>query len=144
MGILVAAILPLGLVLGLLLPMHTAKTAALDARTDAIAMNIWVQARLQELNEIAPSSAVSPQVPIGTGGIEKTLIEAGLRSDVSELSQDGSGTVSLRFDAVRFTRLMRWLSRTNAGWGYDIAQFRFDSGAEPGDVRATITLAPRT
>ncbi|WP_147114517.1 type II secretion system protein GspM [Tateyamaria sp. syn59] len=144
LGILVAVVLPLGLILGLLLPLNAAKSTALMARTDAIAINVWVQARLQELNAIVPADAARTHDPIGTSGIEKTLIDAGLRDDVAELSQDSTGMVNLRFDAVRFTRLMRWLSMTNADWGYTIEQFRFDAAIEPGAVRAALTLAPQT
>lgn len=137
-------VLPLGLLFGVLLPLQDAKTEQINSRTEAIALNLWVQDRVRENAQIAQVTETGIQEPIGTSGVEQSLITAGLREAITELSGEGDGTIDLRFDAVRFTRLMGWLSQADPVWGYDIAQFRFEAGLEPGNVAATLALMPQS
>ena len=80
---------------------------------------------------------------MGTSGIEQSQIDAGLRGDISDLVQDRAGQINLRFDNVRFTQLMTWLSETEPGWGYDVMQFRIEAAPEPANVSAVLTLEPQ-
>jgi len=143
LGALFGIILPLGIVLGLLLPLQEQQKAALNARTEAVALNLWVQDKVGELERLARTPDAGPRAPIGTSGIEQALIDAGLRGDVAELSGDADGVVDLRFDRVRFTQVMGWLSETAPTWGYDVTQFRFEAIRSPGDVAASLTLTPQ-
>lgn len=142
LGLLVIVVLPLGVVLGGLLPLRDARDSALDARTDALALNIWVQERAAEAQTLASLPRTGTFVPIGTSGIEQALIDAGLRAAVTELSSDGDGVVSLRFDDVGFARLADWLSEADPVWGYDIALFRMEAAERSGNVTAALTLMP--
>lgn len=137
-------VVPLGLLFAVLLPLHEAKSAQVANRTEAIALNLWVQERVRENTQIVQASTTDVREAIGPSGVEQSLITAGLRDAISELSGSVEGTIDLRFDAVRFTRLMGWLSQTDPVWGYDIAHFRFESGLESGDVAATLTLTPQS
>ncbi|MDB2408103.1 type II secretion system protein M [Jannaschia sp.] len=142
---LVLLALPLGVIFGVLLPLEDRTRAAQDARADAVALRVWVQERATEAAGLAPAATPDAvRAPIGTGGIERTLIEAGLRGAVSELSANGDGQIALRFEAVGFDALIRWLTRTEPTWGYDIAAFRLDALDRPGMVEARLTLVPPT
>jgi type II secretory pathway component PulM len=143
LGALFGIILPLGVVLGVLLPLQEAQKTALSARTEAVALNLWVQDRVGDLDRLVQTADSGPRAAIGTSGIEQALIKAGLRGDVAELSSDSDGVVDLRFDRVRFTRLADWLSAADLAWGYDITLFRFESTETSGDVAATLTLTPQ-
>lgn len=134
---------PLGLVLGVLLPLQERADAALAARMEAVALRVWVGERAAEAAALAPVAAPrDAPAPIGTGGLEESLIAAGLRGAVAELSADGAGIVSLRFDDVAFDRLADWLTGAEASWGYDIAAFRLEATDRPNRVAATLRLAP--
>lgn len=144
LGVLVLGVLPLALVFAVLLPLRAAQQDALDARTEAVAMNLWVQDRALEMAQLGAAPQASPQSAIGMSGIEETLIDAGLRDAVTDLVQDSRGQVALRFDQVRFTRLMGWLSGVAPTWGYDVNVFRIEAGPVSGDVEASLTLVPQT
>ncbi|MEO0773520.1 MAG: type II secretion system protein GspM [Pseudomonadota bacterium] len=143
LGLLFAVIVPLGLLFGVLLPLKDAKAEALADRTEAVAINLWVQERVEEYQSLKSAPQTGPKPAMGTSGIEQSLIDAGLRGDISDLSQDSAGQITLRFDDVRFTRLMTWLSETEIGWGYDMTQFRIEATPEPANVSATMTLEPQ-
>ena len=143
LGILFAIVLPLGLLFGVLLPLKDAKASALADRTEAVAINLWVQERVGQYQSLLSSPQTGPQPAMGTSGIEQSLIDAGLRGDISDLSQDSTGEITLRFDDVRFTRMMTWLSETEPGWGYDVTQFRIEAVPEPANVSASLTLDPQ-
>ncbi len=143
LGILFAIVLPMGLLFGVLVPLNDAKANALADRTEAVAINLWVQERVGQYQSLKSSPQSGPQPAMGTSGIEQSLINAGLRGDISDLSQDSAGQITLRFDDVRFTRLMTWLSETEPGWGYDVTQFRIEAVPEPANVSASLTLEPQ-
>ena len=143
LALLALVVVPLALIFGLALPLRQAQSAALAARTEAVAMNLWVQDRAGDLARLGDTPQAGPQPAIGMSGIEEALISAGLRDAVSDLSQDSRGQVSLRFEQVRFTRLMGWLSQTEPGWGYEVQAFRIEAGPVPADVAASFTLVPQ-
>lgn len=144
LGLLVVIILPVGIVLGLLVPLQDARETALEERTQAVALNLWVQDRVAEVQVLQQSPRRGPQAAVGTSEIEQDLIAAGLRDAIAELSSDSDGIVALRFDDVRFTRLAEWLSGLDPQWGYDISAFRFEATDTPANVAATLTLTPQS
>ena len=144
LAVLAIVIVPLGLVFGVLLPLYQSQEEALAARTEAVAMNLWVQDRALDLERLRQIPETGQRPAIGMRGIEEGLISAGLRDAVSDLSQDSSGRVSLRFEQVRFTRLMTWITETEPGWGYDLQTFRIEAAPVSGDVEASMTLVPQT
>lgn len=144
LGVLVLIILPVGIVLGVLLPLQDARETALSERTQAVALNLWVQDRVGEAKALERSPQRGSNQAVGTSEIEQDLIGAGLRDAVRELSSDSDGVVALRFDNVRFTRLAGWLSGLDPAWGYDISVFRLEATETSGNVAATLTLVPQT
>ena len=143
LGLLVIIVLPVGIIFGVLLPLHEARERALSDRIEAFALNLWGQERVTEAEALA---AVAPEITVridaGPSDIEQDLIDAGLRNAVQELRSDGEGVVDLRFDDVRFVRLAEWLSGLDPAWGYDIASFRFEPTDTSGNVAATLKLEP--
>ena len=144
LGLLVLIVLPVGIVVGLLMPMQDARETAISERTQAVALNLWVQDRVGDIQALKQSPNRGPRKAVGTSEIEQDLIRAGLRDAVGELSSDSNGVVALRFDNVRFTHLANWLSGLNTDWGYDITVFRFEATETPANVAATITLTPQS
>lgn len=125
-------------------PLQARHRAALAARAEAAALADWVVERAAEADRLATPDRRAPAAPIGIAGLEQSLRAAGLRAAATELGSLGDGRVELRFDAVPFTDLAGWLSGSDPVWGYDIAAFRFERGAEPGLVAAELTLQPVT
>lgn len=127
-------------------PLLNARAAATSAAAEASAMRDWVARQVAALPADTPDAAVAeaPGAPIGLSGLESSLIEAGLRDRVAQLSNAQGGAVDLEFDAVPFEALIAWLhdiSGISGGWGYDVAGFRIVRGA-PGLVTAGFTLEP--
>jgi type II secretory pathway component PulM len=143
-GLLVLVILPLAVVFGLLLPLREAHADALRAQKDAVAVQNWVVQRVGEKLELGRAPDTQPSAPIGSSGIEQSLIEAGLRTDVSDLSVRDSGVIELRFDLVTFTTLANWLSASKPNWGYTISSFRIEATDVSGKVSASLALSPQT
>jgi len=112
--------------------------AAFEARV----LRDWVAAQVAELPPeglAAPVEAVA-SAPIGISGIEQSLVREGLRERVSQLANRTSGGVDLAFEAVPFEALTFWLQDTTPSWGYRIAAFRIERGAETGLVAASFEL----
>lgn len=144
-GMLVALVLlviPVGLIWGIATPLTEGRDAALARLEETRALQAWVRARRADLppevSEAPPATA-----PIGISGIEASLVTAGLRDSVAVLSNSGNGGVSLRFDAVAFSRLMPWLDQTEAAAGYALTSFRLLAGETPDVVLADLQLDPR-
>ena len=143
-GVLVLLILPLAVVFGLLLPLREAHTDAQRAQKDAIALQQWVVQRVGEKQELGRAPDTTPSAPIGSSGIEQSLIEAGLRTAVADLSVRDSGVIELRFDLVTFTTLANWLSASKQTWGYTISSFRVEATDTSGKVSAALALTPQS
>lgn len=144
LGLLALVVLPVGIVVGLLMPLQDLRETAISERTQAVALNLWVQDRVGEIQTLKQSSDRGPRKAVGTSEIEQDLISAGLRDAVGELSSNSDGVVALRFDNVRFTRLADWLAGLDPDWGYDISVFRFEAAETPANVAATVTLIPQS
>ena len=151
---LAALLLPLGLAIALLLPLHERRQSAVTAHAEAEAMSLWLQGQIREKQaltrgntpgQMTSTSPLSQPVPapIGTSGLEQGLIAARLRPALSALSAETGGLIELRFDSVEFTALADWLSAAHPGWGYRIDRFRLEPQEQaPGRVAAWITLTP--
>jgi general secretion pathway protein M len=144
MGLLVMAVLPLAIVLGVLMPLQDQKAVAHQTLSDARGLNDWVVERSGEARRLpkggqGPSAATAP---IGSSGIEQSLIAANLRPSVSSLGVRDGGVIELKFDVVVFTQLANWMSANERVWGYDLSAFRFETTKETGKVSASLTLTP--
>lgn len=143
-------VVPLAVILGLLLPMAEARQRAADDLAQARTTTLWVvdqvgEARASGLSDVTSTVDLVAQVtPIGSSGLEETLITAGLRPSVRELGQSETGTITLRFEQVRFKRLAEWMSAWDTNWGYDITQLQIEATETSGLVLASLTLTPVT
>lgn len=143
LGLLALVFVPAALVIAVALPLIEARDAARAERADAVALRDWVADQVRTMpaeGAQIDASADTPQ-PIGISAIEQSLVDAGLRAQVTDLSNRDDGGVDLALDAVPFEALTAWLARVSPGWGYRIAAFRIDRD-EPGLVRASFDLEP--
>jgi type II secretory pathway component PulM len=143
-GCLVVVVLPLALALGWLLPLAEERRAAQAALEEARALEMWVLARQDEM----AGFALPRKNPVGTGpalgasALEQSLIARNLRSSLSALETRGDGEVALRFDAVNFVDLMRWMDAEDPDWGYRISDLRLERTERSAMVEARLTLLP--
>ena len=144
LGLLIFVFLPIVVFFSLLLPLRDAQDTAKQQQQDAIALHRWVNERVLEKSNLAQAPDNVEVDPIGSSAIEQSLIDAGLRSAISDLSVSDDGTIDLRFEQVRFTTLANWISANNRTWGYAMASFRFEATQTTGKVSATLTLSPQT
>ena len=144
LGLLGMVVLPAALWTMLLQPLQARHDAARASRSEAQALGLWLVDRVGESTRMAPETTQSTHPPIGTSGLEQSLVDIGLRPQVSELSAQTGGTLRLRFDAVQFTQLSNWLSQSDPAWGYTIAAFRLERTGEPGEVAVDLTLDPQS
>lgn len=143
-GFLVLVMMPLAVVFAMLLPLRDAHDTAKQSQTEAIALQNWVMQRVSEKQERAQAPDTQPSPPIGSSGIEQSLIDAGLRADVSQLGVRDSGVIELRFDLVTFTTLADWLSASKPAWGYTVSSFRIEASDTSGKVSAALVLSPQS
>ncbi|SLN47067.1 General secretion pathway, M protein [Roseovarius gaetbuli] len=144
-AVLALVALPLGVVYGVALPLADARQEAQRAVTEARATELWVadQSLLYASETTAlrnAGEAANGGPPIGISGIEASLVEAGLREKASELANAADGGITMRFDAVRFTRLAEWLSAQETSWGYTLVGFAFERGEREDVVAADLRL----
>ncbi|MEO9496868.1 MAG: type II secretion system protein GspM [Vibrio splendidus] len=146
MGILVLVIVPVALVFGILLPLQDQQKESLRARDEAIQLRDWVITQSLAAEQIPKISETSAAVkkPIGSSGIEQSLISADLRPAISNLDVRDTGAIELQFDRVTFTRLANWMSENTLTWGYELTEFRFEAIQESGKVSARLTLTPES
>lgn len=139
-------VVPLAIAYGVVLPVLNARQEARQALDDAQTLHRWVAAQADQNAALlsAPVKTTTPAgPPIGVSGIEESLVDAGLRDDVSRLANEADGGVSLGFEAVRFSALTAWLADVEPGWGYTLAAFTFSRADTPDTVSAEFTLDPR-
>ncbi|SHL20161.1 Type II secretory pathway, component PulM [Roseovarius marisflavi] len=144
-AVLALVALPLGVVYGVALPLADARQEAQRAVAEARATELWVadQSLLYASETTALRNAgegANGGPPIGISGIEASLVEAGLRAQASELANAADGGITMRFDAVRFTKLAEWLTLQEANWGYTLVGFTFERGEREDVVAADLRL----
>lgn len=145
LAMMIVLALPMAAVFGLVLPLSEARAAAQNRVNEARLIDEWVadQAALYlAQGAILGDAGAEIRPPIGISGIEQSLVEAGLRKDVTELANSADGGVTLRFESVAFTGLTKWLSQNEKSWGYDLDAFKFTRGARDDAVEAEFKLVP--
>lgn len=140
LALLVLVALPLGLWLGLVQPMSRARDAARADLAEALELRHWLRERTQEAGRLAQAGQGGRTPPIGIVGLEQSLIGAGLRDRLTELTRRGGDAIEMRFDAVPFVALGDWITGASLDWGYEITALRIRRGTEAGLVAAQFTL----
>lgn len=143
LALLVVLALPVAFVGMVVLPLIDAHAAARAELDTARAQRAWYQARQAEIALLPVPGAPQPvdhPAPVGLGGIETRLIDAGLRPSVRLLQNAQGGAVSIELQAVPFDALMAWLDLVGQG-GYAVAALRL-TRAGPALVDAALSLEP--
>jgi len=140
---LVFAVLPLGIFLTVLVPLHDHRLQAQATEAEAQALLVWVADQtVEKINLQQPDLSAVPASAIGLSGLESGLRAAGLGSSLGELRSGTGGTVEMRFERADFARLANWLSTTHPDWGYRFKGFRFEATDAPNQVNVWLTLSP--
>lgn len=144
LGLLALVALPAGFAALVALPLIDARAAARAELDAARATQDWYRARQVEIAALPRPGEAAPVAdsvaPVGLGGIEARLIEAGLRPSVTLLANASNGRVALSLQAVPFDDLMGWIDGLpDAGYGLAAMQL---TRASPGKVDAELQLGP--
>lgn len=148
LALMVAVALPLGVALGIVVPLAEGRAAARQELAEARALRDWVEsqhrqhAAAQRRQPQATAAGQGGGAPVGVSGIERSLRAAGLDAAMTRLTEAGDGTVSLGFEAVSFTDLAEWLDAESPYWGYELVAFSIARGTVPGEVAADLALEP--
>ena len=127
------------LVLGVLLPLHTAVTDAVKRVASRREDYAWMQVNAAEVqsgsNTIANDTGEAPMVVVDRVGRE-----AGLGTALKGTQPSGSG-VRVQLEAAPFDTLVTWLATLDQRYGLAIDSITVDRGARPGVVNANVTVA---
>ena len=134
-------IVPIAAVFLGIAPMLQARDEARRAADEAQALLAWVSEQVQALPAEGARPPEAKPAPIGISAVEQSLVQAGLRERVVDLSNREAGGLDLALDGAEFRLLAAWLAEVAPDWGYRVAAFRIERGDEPGLVRATFELA---
>ncbi|WP_417207599.1 type II secretion system protein GspM [Antarctobacter sp.] len=138
-----ALVLACGAAAGLLWPLVERRAAAQAALDEARAVDVWVAARVADMQVLRSATGPGPTAPIGLAAVQRSLEGAGLSKNVASLSARRGDGIEMRFEAVSFDRLITWLTQVEPLWGYRFAAFRIERGAEEGLVAAVIEVVPQ-
>lgn len=144
LGLLAGLVLPVALALGWLWPLHEERQAAQGQLREARALDAWVLDRRDEIAQIAQPVETGGEIPsaVGASALEQSLIARNLRDKLRALETRDEGEIDLRFDAVKFTELMRWIDAEDPDWGYNIAVLSLERTERDALVGARLTLVP--
>jgi general secretion pathway protein M len=127
------------LVLGVILPLHSAVSDAVkraDSRREDYA---WMQVNAAEVQSgsgaVYNNTGEAPMVVVDRVGRE-----AGLGSALKGTQPSGSG-VRVQLEAAPFDTLVTWLATLDQRYGLAIDSITVDRAARPGIVNANITFA---
>jgi general secretion pathway protein M len=134
-GVVVAILI---LVLGILLPLHSAVSGAVqrnETKRDDLA---WMQVNAPEIR------AAGNQLPADTGEAPVVLVdrvgrEAGLGSALRGTQPNGTG-VRVQLEAAPFDIMITWLATLDERYGLSVETITVDRAVRPGVVNASITF----
>lgn len=126
------------LVLGILMPLHSAVSSAARRNETKRQDLAWMQANAPEI------SAAGNQLPGNTGEAPVVLVdrvgrEAGLAEALRGTQPNGTG-VRVQLEAAPFDTLITWLATLDERYGLAIESITVDRAARPGMVNASITF----
>lgn len=133
-GITVAALV----VLGTLMPLHSAVSSAARSNETKRADLAWMQVNAPEIR------AAGGQLAADTGEAPVVLVdrvgrEAGLGSALRGTQPNGTG-VRVQLEAAPFDPMVTWLATLDERYGLAIESITVDRTAQPGMVNANITF----
>jgi general secretion pathway protein M len=134
------AVALLVLVMGILLPLHSAVSNSLDRNAEKREDLAWMQVNAPEIR------AAGAALPSDTGEAPVVLVdrvgrEAGLTSALRGTQPSGAG-VRVQLEAAPFDTLITWLATLDERYGFAVESITVDRAARPGVVNASITFTP--
>ena len=134
-GVVVAVLI---LVLGILMPLHSAVSNAVQRNETKREDLAWMQVNAPEIR------AAGNQLPADTGEAPVVLVdrvgrEAGLASALRGTQPSGTG-VRVQLEAAPFDTLITWLATLDERYGLSVETITVDRAARPGVVNASITF----
>jgi type II secretory pathway component PulM len=120
-------------------PLMFARDAAKHQLAEAQAIDQWVAARDADFKALG--ERVRGAAPIGIAGIERSLLEAGLRVAVDTLEEGREGRIVLSFRSVSFREFAAFAERIAPEFGYNIAALGIEAGDAPDIVSVSLELA---
>jgi general secretion pathway protein M len=134
-----AALAVLVLIGGVLLPLQSAETAAVERAEARRADLAWMQVNAAEIQSGAATlfkDTGEPPVVV----VDRVGREAGLGPALKGSQPSGSG-VRVQLEAAPFDTLITWISTLDRRYGIAIDSITVDRAARPGLVNANITFA---
>jgi general secretion pathway protein M len=134
------AVAVLVLVLGILLPLHSALSNARERADTKRADLAWMQAHAAEVR----SGGVPPR---DTGEAPMVLVdrvghEVGLGDALRRTQPNGTG-VQVQLEGASFDTMLTWLRTLDVSHGLAVETITVDRAPKPGVVNATVTFARR-
>lgn len=134
------AVAVLILVLGILMPLQSAVSSAVQRNATKREDLEWMQVNAPEIR------AAGSQLPADTGEAPVVLVdrvgrEAGLAGALRGTQPNGAG-VRVQLEAAPFDTLVAWLATLDERYGLAIESITVDRAAQPGAVNASITFTP--
>lgn len=135
-GSIVVALLVL--VLGILMPLQSAVSNAIERNATKREDLAWMQVNAAEVR------ASGGQIPANTGEAPVVLVdrvgrEAGLASALRGTQPNGNG-VRVQLEAAPFDTMVTWLATLDERYGLSVETITLDRAARPGVVNASITF----
>ena len=135
-GIVVAFLV---LVVGILMPLHSAVSTAVSRNETKRDDLEWMQENASEIR------AAGNQLPVATGEAPVVLVdrvgrESGLASALRGTQPSGTG-VRVQLEAAPFDTMIAWLATLDEHYGLSIESITVDRTVRPGTVNANITFA---
>jgi general secretion pathway protein M len=127
------------LVLGILMPLHSAVSKARESNQTKRADLAWMQLNAPEIRskggQILPDTGEAPVVVVDRVGRE-----AGLSAALRGTQPNGTG-VRVQLEGAPFDTLIAWLATLDEHYGLAVETITVDRAAHPGMVNATVTFA---
>jgi len=128
------------LVMGILMPLHSALSNSLESNAAKREDLAWMQVNAPEVR------AAGAALPSDTGEAPVVLVdrvgrEAGLTDALRGTQPSGAG-VRVELEAAPFDTLISWLATLDERYGLAVESITVDRAARPGAVNASITFTP--
>lgn len=126
------------LVGGILMPLHSAVSTAVQANANKREDLAWMRVNAPEIR------AAGFGLPADTGEAPVVLVdrvgrEAGLSSALRGTQPNATG-VRVQLEAAPFDTMIMWLDTLDTRYGYALESITVDRGAAPGMVNASVTF----
>jgi general secretion pathway protein M len=133
-GIAVALLI---LVLGILLPLQSAVSGAVQRNETKRQDLAWMQVNAAEIRSAGALPGNTGEAPVVL--VDRVGREAGLASALRGTQPNGTG-VRVQLEAAPFDVLITWLATLDERYGLSIESITVDRAARPGVVNANITF----